>query len=134
MPTKNVLPGEQIGRSSMTSQNSPEEYVVERIIELRLPRRLGYEKVARDTASSLARDLGLSSERVEALRTAVSQALINAIEHSNDQDSEMRVLVLLADDGSYSLLTHPHPSHSDVCSLTLKQGHPRQWCLIVLLT
>jgi len=94
VPTKDELPGEQIGSSSMTSQNSAEEHV-ERVIELRLPSRLGYEKVAMDTASSLARRMGFGSDRVEALRTAVSEAVTNAIEHGNDQDSGMKVLVML---------------------------------------
>jgi serine/threonine-protein kinase RsbW len=78
----------------MTSPNSDNE-PVERIIELRLPSRLGYEKVAMDTASSLARRMGFGAERVEALRTAIAEAVTNAIEHGNEHDSDMRVLVML---------------------------------------
>jgi serine/threonine-protein kinase RsbW len=78
----------------MTSPNSDNE-PVERMIELRLPSRLGYEKVAMDTASSLARRMGFAGERVEALRTAIAEAVTNAIEHGNAHDSEMRVLVML---------------------------------------
>lgn len=78
----------------MTSPNSDNE-PIERMIELRLPSRLGYEKVAMDTASSLARRMGFTGERVEALRTAIAEAVTNAIEHGNAQDSGMRVLVML---------------------------------------
>ena len=78
----------------MTSPNSDNE-PVERMIELRLPSRLGYEKVAMDTASSLARRMGFAADRVEALRTAIAEAVTNAIEHGNAQDSGMRVLVML---------------------------------------
>lgn len=67
----------------------------ERMIELRLPSRLGYEKVAMDTASSLARRMGFDPDRVDALRTAVSEAVTNAIEHGNGRDSTMKVLVML---------------------------------------
>jgi serine/threonine-protein kinase RsbW len=67
----------------------------ERVIELRLPSRLGYEKVAMDAASSLARRMGFESERVDALRTAVSEAVTNAIEHGNAHDAAMRVMVML---------------------------------------
>ncbi len=73
------------------SDNEP----TERIIELRLPSKLGYEKVAMDTASSLARRMGFGTDRVEALRTAIAEAVTNAIEHGNAQDSGMRVLVML---------------------------------------
>ena len=65
----------------MTSPNSDNE-PVERIIELRLPSRLGYEKVAMDTASSLARRMGFGGDRVEALRTAIAEAVTNAIDDS----------------------------------------------------
>ena len=75
----------------MTSPNSDNE-PTERIIELRLPSRLGYEKVAMDTASSLARRMGFGGDRVEALRTAIAEAVTNAIEHGNEHDSDMRVI------------------------------------------
>ena len=78
----------------MTSPNNDNE-PTERIIELRLPSRLGYEKVAMDTASSLARRMGFGGDRVEALRTAIAEAVTNAIEHGNEHDSDMRVLVML---------------------------------------
>src|SRR5947208_14958451 len=78
----------------MTSPNSNNE-PAEPIIELRLPSRLGYEKVAMDAASSLARRMGFGGDRVDALRTAVSEAVTNAIEHGNEQDSAMKVMVML---------------------------------------
>jgi serine/threonine-protein kinase RsbW len=78
----------------MTNPNSDSE-PIERVIELRLPSRLGYEKVAMDTASSLARRMGFGDDRVEALRTAIAEAVTNAIEHGNAHDSGMRVLVML---------------------------------------
>ncbi len=78
----------------MTLPNSDAEQS-ERVIELRLPSRLGYEKVAMDAASSLARRMGFELERVEALRTAVSEAVTNAIEHGNAHDAAMRVMVML---------------------------------------
>lgn len=64
-------------------------------IELRLPSKLGYEKVAMDTASSLARRMGFEGDRVEALKTAVSEAVTNAIEHGNQHDAAMKVFVVL---------------------------------------
>ena len=79
------------GMTGPISDNEP----AERVIELRLPSKLGYEKVAMDTASSLARRMGFLPDRVEALRTAIAEAVTNAIEHGNAHDSEMRVLVML---------------------------------------
>lgn len=77
--------------SDHTSQREP----VEKVIELRLPSKLGYERVAMDTASSLARRMGFEPERVDSLKTAISEAVTNAIEHGNQQDAAMKVVVLL---------------------------------------
>jgi len=50
-------------------------------VEVRLPTRPGYEKVAMSTAASVARLMGFPEDRVEDLKTAVTEACINAIEH-----------------------------------------------------
>lgn len=67
----------------------------ERVVELRLPSRLGYEKIAMDAASSVAKRMGFEQNRIEALRTALSEAITNAIEHGNAQDASMKVMVML---------------------------------------
>ena len=67
-------------------------------IELRLPSRLGYEKVAMNTAASVARLMGFAEERVEDLKTAVAEACINAIEHGNKLDDALTVGVILSMD------------------------------------
>ena len=77
----------------MTPKNDSDS--TERVIELRLPSRLGYEKVAMDTASSLARRMGFGGDRIDALRTAVGEAVTNAIEHGNEHDAAMKVTVIL---------------------------------------
>jgi serine/threonine-protein kinase RsbW len=78
----------------MSDETSQPEYI-EKVIELRLPSKLGYERVAMDTASSLARRMGFANDRVESLKTAISEAVTNAIEHGNQRDAAMKVVVLL---------------------------------------
>ena len=68
------------------------------IIELRLPSKLGYEKVAMNTAASVARLMGFADERVEDVKTAVSEACINAMEHGNKLDGSLSVGVILSMD------------------------------------
>jgi serine/threonine-protein kinase RsbW len=80
-----------MGMNNGTSKSDP----VEKVIELRLPSKLGYERVAMDTASSLAIRMGFHSDRVEALKTAISEAVTNAIEHGNQHDATMKVIVML---------------------------------------
>ena len=52
-------------------------------VEVRLPSRLGYEKVAMSTAAAVAKLMGFREDRIEDLKTAVAEACINAIEHGN---------------------------------------------------
>lgn len=60
-------------------------------MELRIPSILGYEKLAMDFAASVGRLLKLPERRIEDLRTAVSEACINAIEHGHRFDANVRV-------------------------------------------
>lgn len=68
------------------------------ITELRLPTRLGFEKVAMNTAASVAQIMGFSVDRIEDLKTAVAEACINAIEHGNQLNELLGVVVTLAMD------------------------------------
>lgn len=65
-------------------------------IELSLPSRLGYEKVAMNTAASVAKLMGFSDDRVEDLKTAVAEACINSMEHGNKLDEALKVGVILS--------------------------------------
>jgi len=65
-------------------------------VEVRLPTRLGFEKVAMATASSVAKLMGFPDDRVEDLKTAVAEACINAIEHGNSLNEKLSVGVVLS--------------------------------------
>ena len=65
-------------------------------VEVRLPSRLGYEKVAMNTAASVAKLMGFSADRVEDLKTAIAEACINAIEHGNHLNENLSVGVILS--------------------------------------
>ncbi|MDP9039489.1 MAG: ATP-binding protein [Acidobacteriota bacterium] len=65
-------------------------------VELQISSRLGCEKVAMNTAASLARQMGFSDERIEDLKTAVAEACINAMEHGNKLDERLPVGVMLS--------------------------------------
>lgn len=80
-------------------------------IELRLPSRLGYEKVAMNTAGSVAKLMGFTGERIEDLKTAVAEACINAMEHGNKLDESLNVHVALSMDAN-SLEVKVHDSGS----------------------
>lgn len=62
-------------------------------MELSLPSELGYEVIARDAVAAFARRLGLPTDQIEDLKTALSEACINAIEHGNSLRPGLRVQV-----------------------------------------
>jgi serine/threonine-protein kinase RsbW len=65
-------------------------------VEVRLPSRLGFEKVAMSTAAAVAKLMGFREDRVEDLKTAVAEACINAIEHGNRGNEKLSVGVVLS--------------------------------------
>ncbi len=65
-------------------------------VEVRLPSRLGFEKVAMSTAASVAQLMGFDPERIEDLKTAIAEACINAIEHGNRMNENLTVGVVLS--------------------------------------
>jgi serine/threonine-protein kinase RsbW len=67
-------------------------------VEVRLPSRMGYEKVAMSTATAVAKLMGFREDRIEDLKTAVAEACINAIEHGNRLNEKLSVGVVLSVD------------------------------------
>ena len=65
-------------------------------VEVRLPSRMGYEKVAMSTAAAVAKLMGFREDRVEDLKTAVAEACINAIEHGNRLNEKLSIGVVLS--------------------------------------
>lgn len=93
-------------------------------VEVRIPSRLGFEKVAMSTAASMAKLMGFTEDRIEDLKTAVAEACINAIEHGNLSDESVPVGVVMSmhhpgelevkvlDDGN-GMSTPPPPPNID---------------------
>ena len=67
----------------------------EKTVELYVPSILGFEKVAMDSAASIAKMMKFPHERVEDLKTAVAEACLNAIEHGNKADASTKVSITL---------------------------------------
>jgi serine/threonine-protein kinase RsbW len=64
-------------------------------VEIFLPSTLGYEKVARSAAQAIAEEMGFSDDRIDDLKTAVSEACMNAIEHGNLESGSASVTVYM---------------------------------------
>ncbi len=65
-------------------------------VELNLPSRIGYERIAIGGLAAFAKSVGFSSSRVEDLKTSVAEACINAMQHGNKGKPDARVLVAIS--------------------------------------
>ena len=66
-----------------------------RIVELRIPSELGYEKIAREAVATVARRLHFNEDKIDDIKTAVSEACTNAIRYGSGADARMKVVVIL---------------------------------------
>lgn len=64
-------------------------------VEVSLPSKLGYERIAMDCSASFAKMAGFTPQRIEDLKTAVAEACLNAIEHGNKNHPDTRVMVTM---------------------------------------
>ncbi len=79
----------------MSQKNHMVRRLNKRTVEVSLPNRIGYERIAMDCSASFAKIVGFVPGRIEDLKTAVAEACINAIEHGNQGHPDTRVLVTM---------------------------------------
>ena len=93
-----VVPVVSIATQVTSNQElTDEEYIMPREnVEIFIPSILGFEKVARSAAEALARQMGLEAEKIEDVKTAVAEAVMNAIEHGNLEDKATSVTVMFS--------------------------------------
>jgi serine/threonine-protein kinase RsbW len=74
-------------------------------VELRIPSELGYEKIAREAVATVAHRLDFNEERIQDIKTAISEACTNAIRYGSGSDARMKVVVILtADENKLDIL------------------------------
>jgi serine/threonine-protein kinase RsbW len=69
-----------------------------RVVELKIPSELGYEKIAREAVAAVARRLNFKENKIEDIKTAISEACTNAIRYGSGADARMKVIVVLTAD------------------------------------
>ncbi len=63
------------------------------LAELSVPSEPGNERLAMERVAEVVKELGLSEQRLERLKTAVAEATMNAIEHGNEYRPEVPVKI-----------------------------------------
>ena len=65
-------------------------------VQINLPNQVGYERVAMGSVAAYAKSIGFLPDRIEDLKTAVSEACINAVQHGNKGLKDARVVVTMS--------------------------------------
>ena len=65
-------------------------------LQINLPNQVGYERVAMGSVAAYAKSIGFLPDRIEDLKTAVSEACINAVQHGNKDLKDARVVVTMS--------------------------------------
>src|ERR687897_2660031 len=112
------------------------------LAELSVPSEPGNERIAMERVAEVVKELGLSEQRLERLKTAVAEATMNAIEHGNRYDPEVpvriqvwllkeRLLVRVIDRGSGPLSSLPAKGPDLEAKLEDAQT-PRGWGVFLI--
>jgi serine phosphatase RsbU (regulator of sigma subunit)/anti-sigma regulatory factor (Ser/Thr protein kinase) len=111
------------------------------LADFTLPSELGNERVAMDRVATAVAELELPEARLERLKTAVSEAAMNAIEHGNEGRPELHVVikvvaspedlaVRITDQGGRKLI--PETETPDIEAKISGQQRPRGWGLFLI--
>jgi serine/threonine-protein kinase RsbW len=87
-----------------------------RVVELKIPSELGYEKIAREAVATVARRLGFSDERIADIKLAVSEACTNAICHGSNKDARTKIIIILTADEEKLDITVKDPGYGGTFS------------------
>ncbi|UCE55725.1 MAG: ATP-binding protein [Desulfobacterales bacterium] len=69
--------------------------ITEKTVGVVLANELGYERIAMACSASFAEMMGFAAERIEDLKTVVSEAAINAMQHGNKGRPDAKVAVFM---------------------------------------
>ena len=85
------------------------------IDEFSVPSNVGNEREVMDRVADLVSDVGLSKAKFEQLKTAVSEAAMNAIEHGNEARAELPVDVKVSlSNGSVNVAITDHGGDAEI--------------------
>ena len=110
--------------------------------EFSVPSNVGNEREVMDRVADLVSDVGLSKAKFEQLKTAVSEAAMNAIEHGNDGRAELPVDVRVSlwnGSVNVAITDHgggneeiPHAEAPDIEAKLAGLQKPRGWGLFLI--
>ena len=126
------------GASSMTRNNAHHPVILDEFTERSEP---GNERVVMERVAAVVEAAHLPGIQIERLKTAVSEAALNAIEHGNEYQAEIPVEVVVSlvgdaltirvtDQGGENAI--PESTHPDLDAKLAGLQSPRGWGLFLI--
>lgn len=114
-----------------------------RIAAFAVPSEPGNERLALARVAEAVAGLGLTTARLERLKTAVAEAAMNAIEHGNHNRAEIpvevevlqketEIVIAISDSGGGLAAADDAPASPDLASKLAGQQSPRGWGLFLI--
>jgi serine/threonine-protein kinase RsbW len=114
-----------------------------RIAAFAVPSEPGNERLALAKVAEVVAGRGLTTARLERLKTAVAEAAMNAIEHGNHNQAEIpvevevlqsgtEIVIAISDSGGGPAGTADGPETPDLASKLAGQQSPRGWGLFLI--
>jgi serine/threonine-protein kinase RsbW len=109
-------------------------------VELHIPSKLGFEKIAAGCAVSIAEDMKFFPSKIDDLKTAVTEACLNAIEHGNKMNQNVHVIVTMTPGDDAMVVEvwdnggekYDYKSDPDIKEKISGQNRPRGWGLFLI--
>jgi serine phosphatase RsbU (regulator of sigma subunit)/anti-sigma regulatory factor (Ser/Thr protein kinase) len=128
-------------RPAMVSSKRSEVEAHDMLIEFNLPSEPGNERLVMDRVEDFVSTVGLAADRLEKLKTAVSEAAMNAIEHGNEGKAELpvsvrlhttpdKISVAITDQGGNKRIPEAHTP--DLEAKLAGEQTPRGWGLFLI--
>jgi anti-sigma regulatory factor (Ser/Thr protein kinase) len=109
-----------------------------REIELTIPIMPDMEITATHTATSVAEYMKFDADRIDELKMALIEAIINAFEHSKSRDGKVRIKFLIGDD-NLTVIIQDHGQGFDIQEIEkpeiaskLRASYKRGWGLMLI--
>lgn len=109
-----------------------------REIELTIPIMPDMEITATHTATSVAEYMKFDADRIDELKMALIEAIINAFEHSKSRDGKVRIKFLIGDD-NLTVIIQDHGQGFDIQEIEkpeiaskLRSSYKRGWGLMLI--
>jgi serine phosphatase RsbU (regulator of sigma subunit)/anti-sigma regulatory factor (Ser/Thr protein kinase) len=128
-------------RPAMVSSKRSEVEGHSMLIEFNLPSEPGNERLVMDRVEDFVSTIGLAPDKLEKLKTAVSEAAMNAIEHGNEGQAELpisvrlhttpeKISVAITDQGGNKRI--PEANTPDLEAKLAGEQTPRGWGLFLI--